>query len=217
MPQNRKLKSKSIGNIINVGEALTRWSKEAIRLFFLSHQYQNPADFSEETMDENESALERLYITLKRASDRENNEKREDQDLVGNLSRFKTIWVEAMRDDFNTADAIGNLFDLTRAINRSIDSFGGTSTLEEALKEVRLFGSVLGILELDPSDYLQREKLSRSTPEVTEEEIKQLIEERTAVRREKNWNRADEIRDYLSSKGILLEDSPQGTIWRVKS
>jgi len=72
-------------------------------------------------------------------------------------------------------------------------------------------------LELDPSDYLQREKLSRSTPEVTEEEIKQLIEERTAVRREKNWNRADEIRDYLSSKGILLEDSPQGTIWRVKS
>lgn len=214
---NRAKMSKSIGNIINVREALTRWSKEAIRLFFFSHQYQNPADFSEETMDENESALERLYITLKRASDRENNEKREDPDLVGNLSRFKTIWVEAMRDDFNTADAIGNLFDLTRAINRSIDSFGGTSTLEEALKEVRLFGSVLGILELDPSDYLQREKRSRSTPEVTEEEIKQLIEERTAVRREKDWNRADEIRDYLSSKGILLEDSPQGTIWRVKS
>jgi cysteinyl-tRNA synthetase len=214
---NRAKMSKSIGNIINVREALTRWSKEAIRLFFLSHQYQNPADFSEETMDENESALERLYITLKRANDRKSNDEREDSELRANLSRFQSAWLEAMCDDFNAADAIGNLFDLTRAINRSIDSIGWNSALKAALNEVTLMGSVLGILELDPSDYLQREKLSRSTPEVTEEEIEQLIEERIAVRKEKNWNRADEIRDYLSSKGILLEDTPQGTIWRVKN
>lgn len=214
---NRAKMSKSIGNIINVREALTRWSKEAIRLFFLSHQYQNPADFSEDTMDENESALERLYITLKRAKDQKNNGRKTDSELAGNLNKFKTAWVEAMCDDFNTADAVGNLFDLARAINRSIDSFGWTSTLAEALKEVGGFGSVLGILELDPRDYLQREKLSNSALEMTEEQIKQLIEERAASRKEKNWKRADEIRDYLSSKGILLEDTPEGTIWRVKT
>lgn len=214
---NREKMSKSIGNIINVREALSRWSKEAIRLFFLSHHYQNPADFSEKTMDENESALERLYITLKRAEDLRRDNKGDDQELSNGLRRFKATWVEAMSDDFNTADALGNLFELVRAINRSIDSFGWTPTLKEALEELRSFGRVMGILELDPSDYLKRERPTKTPLEITEEEIEHLIEERAAARREKNWKRADEIREYLNSKGILLEDSKEGTIWRVKT
>jgi len=214
---NREKMSKSVGNIINVREALSRWSKEAIRLFFLSHHYQNPADFSEKTMDENESALERLYITLKRAHDLRRDNKKEDRELANNLKRFKAIWVKTMCDDFNTADAVGTLFELARAVNRSIDSLGWTSALEEALEELRVFGSVMGILELDPNDYLKREKLSKTPLEITEEEIQHLIEERTAARKEKNWKRADEIREYLNSKGILLEDSKEGTIWRVKT
>ncbi|HEX3033820.1 MAG TPA: cysteine--tRNA ligase, partial [Thermodesulfobacteriota bacterium] len=150
--------SKSIGNILNVKDAVSIWSKEAIRLFFLSHHYQNPADFSQKTMDESEAALERLYITLKRANDLKREGKKEDNELRASLDKFKTAWFEAMCDDFNTADTIGALFDLARAINRSIDSYGWTPTLGEALEEIRNLGSVLGILELDPDDYLRRGK-----------------------------------------------------------
>jgi len=214
---NRAKMSKSVGNIINVRQALKIWNREVIRLFFLSHQYQNPADFSEDAMNENESALERLYITLKRAESQKKNGKKEDPELAASLMKFKTAWVESMCDDFNTADAVGNLFELARAINRSIDALGWTTTLEKVLEETRAFGSVLGILESHPDDFLQGKKLNRGNLEMTEQEIKELIEERNSARKEKNWKRSDEIRDYLNSVGILLEDTPQGTIWRVKS
>jgi cysteinyl-tRNA synthetase len=214
---NSEKMSKSIGNIFNVKDAISVWSKEAIRLFFLSHHYQNPADFSEKAMDESEAALERLYITLKRASDLRRGGKGEDEELEVSLERFRTAWTQAMCDDFNTADAIGNLFDFVRAVNRSIDSFGRTFTLDRAVREMRDFGGVLGILELDPNDYLKREKQVRKSLDITEEEIQQFIEERARARKEKNWKRADEIRGYLTSKGIVLEDTPQGTIWRIKS
>jgi cysteinyl-tRNA synthetase len=213
---NREKMSKSLGNIISIKDAISRWSREAIRMFFLFHHYQNPADFSERAMDESEAALERLYVTLKRADALRKEVKKDDQELRGSLEGFKTKWIEAMSDDFNTADALGNIFDLTRAVNRSIDSFGWTVTLREALKEIREFGYVLGILEFAPDDYLKRERLSKKSIEITEDEIQHLIEERDAARKEKNWKRADEIRMYLDSKGIILEDTPKGTIWRVK-
>lgn len=214
---NREKMSKSLGNIISIKDALSRWSREAIRMFFLSHHYQNPADFSEKAMDESEIALERLYVTLKRADDLRKEVKKDDEEIRSILEVFKTKWVETMSDDFNTADALGNLFDLTRAVNRSIDSSGWTGALREVLEEIRRFGVVLGILELTPDDYLKRERLSKKSLEITEDEIQQLIEERTAARKEKNWKRADEIRVYLDSKGITLEDTPKGTIWKVKS
>lgn len=214
---NREKMSKSLGNIISIKDALSRWSREAIRMFFLSHHYQNPADFSEKAMDESEIALERLYATLKRADDLRKEVKKDDKELRTILELFKMKWIEAMSDDFNTADALGNLFDFIRAVNRSIDSSGWTGALGEALEEIRRFGVVLGILELAPDDYLKRERLSKKSLEITEDEIQRLIEERTAARREKNWKRADEIRVYLDSRGITLEDTPKGTIWKVKS
>ncbi len=214
---NREKMSKSVGNILNVRDAVSTWNKEAIRLFFLSHQYLNPADFSDATMDEAETALERLYITLKRAGDQQKNGSgSDDTELSGAVRAFKEKWVEAMCDDFNTADAIGSLFELTRAINRSIDARGWTPALAEALAEIRHFGDVLGILEYDPAEYLQEIKLQKKASAISSEEIEGLIEERNAARKEKNWKRADEIRDYLSDNGILLEDKPEGTLWRVK-
>ena len=214
---NREKMSKSLGNIIKMKDALSRWSKEAIRMFFLSHHYQNPADFSEKAMDESEIALERLYVTLKRADGLRKELKKGDNKLRGILEGFKTKWVDAMSDDFNTADAIGNLFDLARAVNRSIDSSGWTGALGEALEGIRDFGGVVGILELPPDDYLKREKQGKKSLEITEDEVQQLIEERAGARKEKNWKSADEIREYLDSKGVTLEDTPKGTIWKVKS
>jgi len=214
---NREKMSKSIGNILNVRDAVSMWSKEAIRLFFLSHQYLNPADFSDTIMDESEAALERLYITIKRAQELGKEGGGEDPDLAAAVGAFKEKWVATMCDDFNTADAVGSLFELTRAINRSIDSVGWTPALHEALEEIKVFGSTLGMLEYHPDEYLKDHKLEKSDAGVTEEEIEELIKERNSARTEKNWGRADEIRDELSSKGILLEDKAEGTVWRVKS
>ncbi|MEE8298514.1 MAG: cysteine--tRNA ligase [Thermodesulfobacteriota bacterium] len=214
---NREKMSKSIGNILNVREAVSMWSNEAIRLFFLSHQYLNPADFSDTTMNEAEAALERLYITLKRANDLRKDGDGEDKQLAKSVQTFKERWIKTMCDDFNTADALGSLFELTRAINRSLDSIGWTPTLQSALEEINHFGSTLGILEYEPEEYLQGHKLEKSSSDITEEEIEELIKERNSARDEKNWKRADEIRDDLSNRGILLEDKAEDTIWRVKS
>ena len=121
-----------------------------------------------------------------------------------------------MCDNFNTADAIGNLFDLIRAINKSIDTNGWTSTLSETLEEIKKFSTVVGILEKDPDEYLEGRKSSANLEGITPEEIEALIEERKQARADKNWGRADEIRDELDAKGIVLEDKPEGTIWKVK-
>jgi len=213
---NREKMSKSIGNILNVREAVSMWSKEAIRLFFLSHHYLNPADFSDTTMNEAEAALERLYITLKRANDLRKDGEGEDKQLAASVETFKERWINTMCDDFNTADALGSLFELTRAINRSLDTVGWTTTIETALEEINHFGKTLGILEYQPDEYLQGLKLEKTSSGITEEEIEELIEERISARKEKNWARADEIRDELDEKGIVLEDKAQGTVWRVK-
>jgi cysteinyl-tRNA synthetase len=213
---NREKMSKSIGNILNVRDAVTLWNREAIRLFFLSHQYLNPADFSDTTMDEAEAALERLYITIKRARDLKPQKNGDDSELQGAVRMFREKWIETMCDDFNTADAIGNLFELSRAVNRSIDSKGWTPALDGALKEIGHFGTALGILEYEPDEYLQSHKLQKKSAGITEQEIEELIKERNAARTDKNWKRADEIREELSARGILLEDKAEGTVWRVK-
>ncbi len=214
---NREKMSKSLGNILNVKDALKRWSREAIRLFFLSHQYQNPADFSEKSMDESEAALERLYLTLKRMRDLTEQNSKKDVELEQRTHAFKQQWMEAMCDDFNTAGAIGGLFDLTKAVNRSIDTNGRTKTLDLAMAEIKNLSGVFGILETDPDEYLTVEKLSKIKLDITGEEINRLIEQRSEARKEKNWQRADEIRSYLLSKSIILEDKSQGTIWRIKN
>jgi len=213
---NSEKMSKSLGNFFTVQNAVKRWTPEAIRFFFLSHHYQNPADFSEQVMDDTETSLERIYTTLKRAEDIKDDSDTADPELEKNLEKFKENWFKAMCDNFNTADAVGNLFDLIRAINKSIDKNGWTETLGETLDEINRFSDVLGILKENPDEYLESKKSSEKLEGITPEEIETLIDERKQARADKNWSRADEIRDQLDSKGIVLEDKPDGTIWKVK-
>ena len=213
---NSEKMSKSLGNFFTVQNAVKRWTPEAIRFFFLSHHYQNPADFSEQVMDDTETSLERIYTTLKRAYDIKSESDSTDPELEKNLEKFKQNWFKAMCDNFNTADAVGNLFDLIRAINKSIDTNGWTATLADTIDEIKKFANVLGIIEKDPDEYLESKKSSEKLEGITPKEIESLIEERKEARADKNWARADEIRDLLDSKGIVLEDKPEGTIWKVK-
>lgn len=215
---NSEKMSKSLGNFFTVQNAVKRWSPESIRLFFLSHHYQNPADFSEQVMDDTETSLERIYTTLKRAHEIKDGSSSSgiDLELEENLKKFKNNWHRSMCDDFNTANAVGNLFELIRTINKSIDKNGWTETLGGALKEIKNFANVLGILEKTPDEYLESKRSSKKPGDLTPEEIEILIEERNNARSEKNWNRADQIRNELYEKGIVLEDKPEGTVWKVK-
>ncbi len=214
---NKEKMSKSVGNFINVKQAMKRWNKEAIRLFFLSHHYRNPADFSEQNLDDAESSLERIYLTIQRINNIKSVKVKQDRNLKRFLDIFKDEWNKAMLDDFNTAGALGYLFEFIRYVNKAIDTDGGSATVDDSLSEILRFGNILGILEQDPEQYLKRDKLISKEMRIAEEEILQLIEERDKARADKNWQKSDDIRDYLNSKGILVEDTPEGSVWRVKT
>ena len=208
---NREKMSKSLDNFLTVKQALERWPAEAIRLFFLLHHYRNPADFSEKSLDEAEASLARLYKTVLRARTAEAGGE-DDPELAEAVKRFREKSFGAMCDDFNSAGALGHLFDLAREINRSIDSRGGSPQVAPALEAADEFAGVLGILRSDPEQYLK----SAPDAEIPESEILKLIEEREAARKGKNWERADEIRTLLAEKGVVLEDTPEGTSWSLK-
>jgi cysteinyl-tRNA synthetase len=128
-----------------------------------------------------------------------------------------------MDDDFNTAQALGYFFDLQTHLNRLLDISKGHPTeailslLKQGLDHFRNRGWVFGLFREDPEHYLVEQKKERLKKiNLSEEEITKLMEERNQARREKNWKRADEIRTELLSKGIVLEDTPAGTLWKTK-
>lgn len=211
---NKEKMSKSLDNFLTVKQALERWSAEAVRLFFLLHHYRNPADFSEKALDEAESSLERLYKTVGRAK-AAGAKGEEDPELAEAVNSFRQNSFGAMCDDFNSAGAMGHLFELARQINRSLDSHGGSPQAAEALAAIEEFSGIAGILSEDPGEYLKSAPPS-SAAQTSESRIAELIEERETARKEKNWDKADEIRRTLADKGIVLEDGPEGTVWSVK-
>ena len=212
---NKEKMSKSLGNFFTLSEAAKRWSPESIRLFFLSHHYQNPADFSEKSMRDSESSLERIYVTLRRVAEAPGSGG-SDPELESAAEKFAEGFHSSMNDNFNTADVVGNIFDLVRSVNRSLDSVGRTESAEAAVRKIREASAVLGILEEEPAEYLRKRKSAAGLPDIVPEEIERFIEERNSARKEKNWKKADEIRDHLNSLGIVLEDRADGTDWKVE-
>jgi cysteinyl-tRNA synthetase len=141
-----------------------------------------------------------------------------EEKVAGLRERFR----EAMDDDFNTALAIAGVFDLTRVINRAVADFPKLDMrlrelLTQARQTVGNIAMVLGIFTSKPTEYLERIKSRKAVGlELSAEEIEGLIAERAVARKEKNFKRSDEIRDYLLIRNIELKDSPQGTTWTVK-
>ncbi len=226
--------SKSLGNFFTIREVLEHYQPEVLRLFLLSSHYRSPVDFSPDSMAEARRGLERLYQTIAQAEEyivtltvdeplptSDDSEFRSLRDKIENLpSRFQ----EEMDDDFNTAAALGHLFDLSRAINRFLDGLMQKANPEEegllshGVHRLRECGAVLGLLQQSPEDFFQEDsRLLLSTLDISEEEIERLIAERAQARKEKNWARADEIRDDLEAMSIILEDRLDGTRWRVRS
>ncbi len=222
--------SKSLGNFFTIEEVLGKFDPETVRLFLLQTHYRSPIEFSNEPIEEAERSLERFYQTIERVdeflagipgtaqagADKESG-------LKESVSSFRVKFSEAMDDDFNTALAIGHVFELVKEINRFLDSkpaknAANAELAEDAKKAIAESALVLNVFNRTPEEWT-RAMLKTKKIEATGPEIERLIEERKQARDSKDWARADAIRAQLEKSGILLEDKKDGekkTVWRVK-
>jgi cysteinyl-tRNA synthetase len=227
---NKEKMSKSLGNILTIKEILKDWHPEVLRLFFLSHHYRSPVDYSEDSFLEAKSGLDRFYSTLyaiqeelKKPLSKEKFDSSVIEHCRQAIESFHAQFEEAMDDDFNTAQALGYFYDLQTHLNSLLSISKGNPTeeiasiLKQGLDTFMMKGRVFGLFREDPEKYLdQQKKEGLKRLKLTEEEIFRSVEERNLSRKEKNWKRADEIRNDLLSKGIVLEDTPLGTNWKLK-
>ena len=202
---NRKM-SKSLGNFFTVREISEKYDLQVLRFFMLSAHYRSPLNFSAELMEAAKSGLERIITAAERLKFLMGSAKTEDMaeteaEKFAKSAEYVGNFESAMDDDFNTADAIAAVFDLVKFINTMTDEDSSKEYLENLFDRLVRLTEVLGII-VDKED------------EILDSDIEALIAERQAARKEKNFARADEIRDELLAKGIVLKDTREGVQWK---
>lgn len=219
---NQEKMSKSLGNFFTIRDIQKSYDPEVVRFFILTAHYRSPIDFCDQNLQEAQAGLSRFYEALQGAA--EAIEGLEAGDSVGEEgTALEARFREAMDDDFNTAQAIGHLFDGVRTINRlcATKKFRKKPELVAAVRDlhqtiIRL-GAVLGLFGSDPAVWLQKQRLAALAKlDIDVDQIEQLIAARNQARKDKDFARSDAIRDELDSKGIVLLDSAQGTGWKIK-
>ncbi|PAV27922.1 cysteine--tRNA ligase [Virgibacillus profundi] len=201
---NEKM-SKSLGNFVLTRDLIEQHDPQVLRFFMLSVHYRNPINFTEELLEGAHNSLDRIktaYSNLEHRKESSLNLEKDTNKWLEKVNAFKQQFEKEMDDDFNTANAISVLFDLTKEANVYLQSNQTSSNVIEAFQEaITTLLSVLGITLQEDSVLL-------------DEEIEALIEERNEARSARNFARADEIRDMLKEKNIILEDTAQGIRWK---
>ena len=202
---NRKM-SKSLGNFRTVREISEQYDLQVLRFFMLSAHYRSPLNFSADLMEASKNGLERivnaadnLKYLISAATAQEMTA--EEKEAFAKTDEFVKGFEAAMEDDFNTADAVAAVFELVKYINTGVSAQNSKECLQSYLDLLVKLCGVLGLI-VDKKE------------ELLDEEIEKLIEERQAARKAKNFARADEIRDELLSKGIILKDTREGVQWK---
>ena len=200
---NKKM-SKSAGNFFTVREISEKYPLQVIRFFMLSAHYRTPLNFSDTLVESAKTGLERILNAVdicrdaaaKKDSDDISPEALEHLDIIKELvKKFE----DAMEDDFNTADAVAAIFEIVRESNSTVKKYGSAY----AASVLNTFETLCGVLGIE----------TKKEEEILDEEIEKLIEERQQARKEKNFARADEIRDQLLEQGIVLKDTREGVKW----
>jgi cysteinyl-tRNA synthetase len=196
--------SKSLKNFLTIREFLERHPADALRLFVLSSHYRRPATFTDESFAASERALERFYAALQapRAEATE-----DDPELGALAEEVSTRFHTAMDDDFNSALALGALFELARAINAARDRGVAGPAFTQAQKVLRSSLEVLGFT-------LEEKASDRGQDAAAAPFIELLVELRSMLRKEKQWALTDHLRDRMAALGVTLEDTPEGTTWK---
>lgn len=202
---NRKM-SKSLGNFFTVREISEKYDLQVLRFFMLSAHYRSPLNFSADLMESSKTGLERILTAVSNVSFLLENATVEamtdaEKEAFAKTTEFVAEFEKAMDDDFNTADAIAAIFDLVRYMNTTATGESSKEYLQGLLHVITKLTDVLGII-------VEKEE------ELLAEDIESLIEERQQARKDKNFARADEIRDELLAKGIVLEDTREGVKWK---
>lgn len=203
---NNEKMSKSKGNFFTVRDISKQYDLEIVRFFMLSAHYRNPVNFSDEMLNQAKAGLERLYnakekleFTISNLS--ESSIKDEEKELIGELESYKTKFINAMEDDLNTADAVSAIFELSKFINTNVNE---TSSLEFAKMCLDKFNELTGVLNI----------VNKKNDDILDKDIEELIQKRADAKKNKDFKLADEIRQELLDKGIVLEDTRQGTKWK---
>lgn len=198
---NNEKMSKSLGNFFTVREIAEKYPLQVIRFFMLSAHYRSPLNFSADLVEASKNGLERILTAVDRLKSISGTDGEKDKAVAEEMDAFVKKYEAAMDDDLNTADAISVIFELVKYANVNVTEESTKATVELVLNTVTKLCDILGII-------------TEKKEEILDSDIEALIEERQAARKAKNFARADEIRDQLSSMGIILEDTREGVKWK---
>ncbi|HKJ05701.1 MAG TPA: cysteine--tRNA ligase [Geopsychrobacteraceae bacterium] len=219
---NQEKMSKSLGNFFTIRDIVETFDPEVVRFFILTAHYRSPIDFSDGNLEDAASGLSRFYEALQASA--EAVEGCPESELTSDLgAQLEAKFREAMDDDFNSALAIGHLFEGVRSMNRLIGEkkFRKKADLVAKVRDlhqaVLKLGDVLGLFLSSPASWLEQFRMAGLRKlDMTAAQIDALIAERLQARKDKDFSRSDEIRDELDAKGIMLLDSRDGTTWKLK-
>ena len=202
---NRKM-SKSLGNFFTVREISEKYDLQVLRFFMLSAHYRSPLNFSSDLMEAAKSGLDRIITATDNLKFLADNAKTEtltdiEDDALTKTQNYVAAFEKAMDDDFNTADAIAAIFDLVKYANTTANGDSSKAYVTALYELIVKLADVLGVVV-------------EKKEELLDADIEALIQERQAARKERNFGRADEIRDELLAKGIILEDTREGVKWK---
>lgn len=194
--------SKSLGNLVTIAEFLQKWDADVMRLLVLNGSYRNPLVFSDEVLAQTERALDRLRSALRPAQPASTFSAEAAESLRNQTETTRAAFIEAMDDDFNTAGALGSIFELVRAINQARDLGADGDTLGNAQAMLKQLTAVFG---------LQLERPAQGQP--ADPFVDLLLQIRTELRTQKLWALSDVVRDRLKELGVVIEDSKTGSTW----
>ena len=198
---NKKM-SKSLGNFFTVRDISEKYDLQVLRFFMLSAHYRSPLNFSAELMEAAKNGLSRIVTAVQRLSELETKaaEGAADQAVLDKITELQKKYEAAMEDDFNTADAISALFEMVKVANVEINENSSKTTVKAVLDIMNKFCYILGII-------------TDRKEESLDAEVEELIAKRQEARKNKDFAKADEIRDQLLAMGIILKDTREGVKW----